>query len=111
MKLVEVTVLSRDSEQLGALAQFLLSRADDTGSRKKISVPAFLQIAADMGISFTRDQLLNQVKQPPLSNLIDNVEGDEIIFRGEQTADATMSVSKAQDVVGKMSKRALSKRD
>jgi uncharacterized protein HemY len=111
MKLFEVTVLSKDSEELAALTQFLLSRADDTGSRKKISVAAFLKIAADMGISFTRDQLLNQVSQPPLNNLIANVEGDEIVFKGDDTADATMSVTKAQDVVGKMSKRALNKRD
>lgn len=111
MKLVEVTVLPGESEQLAALTKFLLSRAEESGSRKKISVPAFLQIAADMGISFTRDQLLNQVSQPPLNNLISNVEGDEIIFKGEETADTTMSVPKAQSVVDKMSKRALSKRD
>lgn len=111
MKLVEFTISDKNSEQLTVLSQFLLSRAKDTDSQKRISVQAFLKIAADMGISFTRDQLLNQVAQPPLSNLIDNVEGDEIVFKGDDTADAAMPVSKAQDVVGKMSKRALSKRD
>lgn len=111
MKLVEFTISDKNSEQLTVLSQFLLSRAKDTDSQKRISVQAFLKIAADMGISFTRAQLLNQVAQPPLSNLIDNVEGDEIVFKGDDTADAAMPVSKAQDVVGKMSKRALSKRD
>lgn len=111
MKLVEFTISDKNSEQLTVLSQFLLSRAKDTDSQKRISVQAFLKIAADMGISFTRDQLLNQVAQPPLSNLIDNVEGDEIVFKGDDTAAAAMPVSKAQDVVGKMSKRALSKRD
>jgi hypothetical protein len=45
-----------------------------------------------------------------LSNLIDNVEGDEIIFKGDKTADSTMSVTNAQNVVNTMSKRALNKR-
>lgn len=112
MKLVEVAVLSKNSEELAALTQFLLARANDTDAAKKISVPAFLKIASDMGISLTRDQLLNQVKQPPLDNLIANIEDDEIIFKGNETADqTTMTVPKAQAVVDKMSKRALSKRD
>jgi hypothetical protein len=110
MRLVEFDTSTIDSEELVALSQFLLARAEDTGGQKKISVSAFLKIVGDMGISFTKDQLLSQASLPPLSNLIDNVEGDEIIFKGNETADSTMSVSNAQNVVNSMSKRALNKR-
>lgn len=111
MRLNEFDTSQSEIEQMSALAQFLLARADDENSSKKISVPAFISLANDMGISLTKDQLLNLVSKPPLNNLIDNVEGDEILFKGNAQADSTMSMTKAQDVVGKMSKRALGKRD
>jgi hypothetical protein len=111
MRLVEFDTSTIDTEELIALSQFLLARAEDTGAEKRISVSAFLKIAGDMGISFTKDQLLSQASLPPLNNLIANVEGDEIIFKGNETPDTTMSVSNAQNVVNTMSKRALNKRD
>jgi len=112
MRLVEFETSSANTEELAALSQFLLARADDTGAQKKISVPAFLKLAADMGISMTRDQLIAQADQPPLNNLISNIEGNEISFKGDETVDdATMSVDQARATVNQMSKRALGKRD
>lgn len=109
--LKEFTIVETDTAGLTALSQFLTARASDEDSQKVISVDAFLALANDMGIPMTRSQLLDVVDEEPLSNLIDNVEGDQIMFKGARPVDTDMSVSKAQDVVGKMSKRALNKRD
>lgn len=112
MRLLEFNTPAADSEELAALSQFLLARSDDTGAQKKISVAAFLKLANDMGVSLSKDQLVAQVGQEPLSNFIDNIQGDEIIFKGNDTdVDATMSVDQARATVDQMSKRALGKRD
>lgn len=109
MLLKEFTVLEQDTQELMALSQFLMSRADDTDSEKSISVDAFLELAQDLGVPMTRGQLINQVDKPPLSNFIDNVQGDRILFKGNTVGDDTMSVSDAEKTVEKMSKRAAGK--
>lgn len=109
--LKEFTIVETDTAGLTALSQFLTARAADEDSQKVISVDAFLKLANDMGIPMTRSQLLDVVDEEPLSNLIDNIEGDRIMFKGARPVDTDMSVTKAQEVVGKMSKRALDKRD
>ena len=109
MRLFEFSTSPNQTEELVALAQFFLARAEDTGSEKEIKVDAFLKVAHNMGISFTRDQLIAQADKEPLSNLIDNIEGDVILFKGNDAIDSTMSVKKAENVVDKMSKRALNR--
>jgi hypothetical protein len=69
-----------------------------------------------MNISLTMDQLKTFAQQPPLSNLIANVEGDGatglITFRGaedDQVAGAEMTVDQARKTVDSMAKRATRK--
>jgi hypothetical protein len=116
MLIEEVASAGIDRARLAALAQFLTGRANDTASRKVISVPAFLKLAQNMQISLTGDQLRELVQQPPLSNIIANIEGDDdsgqVIFRGEDgdtVPGAEMSVDQARDTVDSMAKRAAKK--
>lgn len=99
-----------NSGELAALSQFLIGRADDQGSTKTISIGAFLKAANDMGISLTRDQLISQSQEQPLNNLIQNVTDDEVVFKGSEEPDDTMSVDQARDTVDSMAKRASSKK-
>jgi hypothetical protein len=102
---------SVDTQKLAALSQFLLARADDTGAKKTISVEAFLNLANNQGISLTREGLIQLSQRPPLSNLIQTVEGDRIVFQGaegEQVTD-TMTVDQARKTVDTMAKRAAKK--
>jgi hypothetical protein len=96
-----------DSAKLAALGQFLLGRAQDTDAEKTISTSAFMKLANSMGISLTIDQLVDLSQQPPLSNIIANVEGDTVVFRGadSQPADG-MTVDQARATVDSMAKRA-----
>jgi len=100
---------SPDAQKLLALSQFLISRAQDTDSQKKISVDAFINLAQSMGISLTRANLTVMSQQPPLSTIIQTVTPTEIIFSGadqEQVTD-TMTVDQAQKTVNSMAKRAV----
>lgn len=111
MRLNEVTSSNVDTTKLAALGQFLLGRADDTGAKKTISVDTFIGLARDMGIALTASQLRDLAGQPPLNNIIANIEGDEVIFQGSEEyvpgADDQMTVDQARKTVDTMAKRAL----
>ena len=79
MRLVEFEVSSVNTEKLAALGQFLLSRTKDTNAKKTMPVSSFLDLANNMGIALTDDQLRNIVQQPPLSEIIANIEGDAFV--------------------------------
>ena len=98
-----------DSAKLLALAEFLIGRADDTDTRKQISVDAFLKLAQNQGISINRDQLITQSQTPPLSNVIQSIDGDTIIFKGGEAVTDTMSVDQAQVTVDQMANRVAKK--
>jgi hypothetical protein len=108
MRICEVTDIS--NEKLVALGQFLMGRAGDTGSKKKISIDAFVNLAQSMGVNISADQIRDIADKPPLNNIIVNVTDNEIVFAGagndSQVTD-TMTVKQAQDTVEKMAKRAL----
>lgn len=93
-------------EKLLALAQFLLGRADDTTAQKKISMTSFIKLAHSLGISITPDQLINLASNPPLNNVIKNIEGDQVVFKGAEGDPETMDTSKAEKIVAQMAKRA-----
>lgn len=96
-----------DTTKLAALSQFLLGRTEDTDAAKTISTDAFIKLAANLGISITRDQLIDLIQQPPLNNIISNLEGDTMTFRGAEVQPAGMTVDQARATVDTMAKRAL----
>ena len=113
MRLVEFEVSSVNTEKLAALSQFLMSRTKDTNAKKTMPASSFLDLANNMGISLTDNQLRNLVQQPPLSEIIANIEGDAdtgtITFKGADEVAPNMSVDQARDTVNTMAKRAASK--
>jgi hypothetical protein len=113
MRIAEVQIPPIDSGKLAALSQFMLGRAQDTDAKKTISIQTFLNLAHSMGISLTADQLRTLIQQPPLNNLIANVEGDDatgtVVFRGAEAVTDTMTVDQARATVDSMAKRAAKK--
>lgn len=111
MLILEVEQPGVDKGKLAALTQFLIGRAQDTNASKTISTQAFLQLARNMGISLGQQQLAAMASQPPLSELISNVEPDKITFKGAEPEvdDSDMSTDQARATVDKMAKRAASK--
>ena len=117
MRLNEIETGTADVQKLAAISEFLISRADDTNSTKTVSIKTFLNLARDQAISLTVEGLKKLSVQPPLSNFISDVQGDDaqgkIIFKGSQEdqPDAdTMTVDKARATVNKMAKRAQNNR-
>lgn len=111
MRLAEVSGPAPETQKLAALAQFLLSRAEDTSAEKTISLDAFLRLANSQGVPLTRESLITLSQQPPLNGIIKNVEPDRVVFQGaeDEKVTDTMSVDQARKTVDKMAKRAAKK--
>jgi len=96
------------STKLAALGQFLLGRAQDTNAKKTVNVDTFIGLARDMGIDITPERLQILSTQDPLRNIIANIEGDTVVFKGaEETVTPTMNVDQARAAVDRMAKRAI----
>jgi hypothetical protein len=67
----------------------------------------------DQGISFSEQQFRDMVGQEPLSNLIANVDGDTITFKGTSTDDNNDAIAPGPEskTLEKMAGRAADKRD
>ena len=99
-------------EQLAALGQFLIGRANDKRSTSKLSVEAFISIAEKLGIPLDVDSLQDLVMQGELSNIITNVDNKEISFNSEKQVEDNpeLSMDKARNTVNNMAQRAMRKR-
>jgi len=112
MRIQEVAS-DRDQEKLAAISQFLLGRAKDEGSTKRVmDFRTFANLAQGQGISLTPDSLKRMIQQPPLRNLINDVEGDDantarVVFQGAENTPPEMSVDTARQTVNQMARRAV----
>jgi hypothetical protein len=97
-----------DAGRLVGLVQFLAGRADDTASKKRISVETFLGLAQKLGINITRNNLSDMLEQSPLSNLFEpfDPQSQFLVYKGGEQTSTAMPVNKAQDIVANMAKRA-----
>ena len=97
-------------QRLSAMATLLRGRAKDTYAVKPYSVDAFVDLARENGINMDRERLMTLAAQPPLNNIIANIQGDDIIWKGSETITPdgeTMSVDQARKKVNQMAKRAI----
>ena len=100
-------------EQLAALGQFLIGRANDQNSTSKLSVEAFISIAGKMGIPLDADSLQDMVMQGELDGVINDVDNKEISFKSEKQVqdNPELSMDKARNTVNNMAQRAMRKRN
>ena len=89
------------------------AKSQDQGFKKPFSLTALLNILNASGIPLDEQQFREMVKEDPLKNLISNIKGNSVIFKGEgDTADDEMEEPGADtNVLDKMAKRAANKRD
>lgn len=94
------------------LVQFLNGRATDENAKKEISTDAFINVANDLDINVTKDNLADLVSQEPLKNLLEPMDPNTgvLVFKGAgEPADVAMPVNKAQDIVAAAAKSAMNK--
>lgn len=80
-------------------------------ANKPMSVDAFIQLLNDNDISVDISDLRDMITKSPLVNIIDDIKGDEVIFKGQKVdGKKPMSVDDAEKTVAKMARRASDKR-
>lgn len=84
--------------KLTSVVSQLRSRRDDQGTDKPMTRRALIGLLKDHDIPVTSDQLFDMIKEPPLKNIIDNIEGNRVIFRGEPGAKEPQSSDTEDDL-------------
>jgi hypothetical protein len=82
-------------------------KADYENSQTPITTDQLLQMFSKHGIKLDKSDLFDIVKKDPLKNIIDNINGQEVVFKGEEPLPGTtQSPDQAQATVNQMAKRA-----
>jgi hypothetical protein len=103
---------ANSQEKLLALAVFLKDRAQDENARAEISQAAFIELAQDLKVNVTPDNLADMIGQQPLSNVLEPMEpiSDRLRFKGNTEAETGLSVDQARAVVDANAKSAMKRR-
>ena len=107
MKLFEA--LNNQSMELSALVQYLVGKSEEMNTKPSIKTDTFLDMAHNMGINTSFENLATLAQQEPLKNMITDVNKETIEF-GDAGSYDKMPVDKARDTVKKMAKSASNKR-
>lgn len=74
-------------------------------SKTDMSVDQFLEYLQKYDINIDQSDLYNMIKKAPLKNIIDNIQGDNIVFKG--FAEPEMPDDQQEKVVQQMAKNAV----
>ena len=101
-----------NQERLLALATFLKDRAQDENARAEISQAAFIDLAQDLGVNVTPQNLADMISQETLSNMLEPLEPNSgrLRFKGNTEEVTGMSVDQARAVVDANAKQAMKRR-
>lgn len=94
--------------RLVAATSQLKSRIDNRKAKADWSVEELLQYLKDNEVILDKSDLLNMINNPPMNNIISNIQGDEVIFKGNDVSDPEdLDPEKRDELVKKMAKSAL----
>lgn len=85
--------------KLATITKQLQARA--VKNNQPMNTDAFLKLLNDSGISLEKSDLYDIVKKEPLSNIIQNVNKDKVIFKG-QSGQGTMGSEPESDEAHKV---------
>lgn len=114
MRLYEFEVFEDDFSQddplrvatTAALSK-IKSDIEDSGYKGEYKVKSLLSALADHGVRLSHEQLIKVSKQEPWSNLIANIKGDKVIFKGDPDSDgASIDPDETSGTMEKMADRA-----
>ncbi len=67
--------------KLVAVVSQLKSRISDTNTKEPMTTDALIELLAQNDIEVDKSDLYDMVKKEPLSNIIQNINGHEVIFK------------------------------
>ena len=92
---------------LTGLLKQIQGRIEDTGAASPASLTAILSMLRDSNVNISPEDFRSMVKNEPLVNIIDNIKGDKVFFKGQSdTSNDLESDEDAEETVSKMAKKA-----
>jgi hypothetical protein len=85
---------------------------EDSAYKGKFTVKALLNKLADNGVKMSHAQLIELVKEEPWSNLISNITGDKVMFKGgPDEYSGSEEPDDTSSTMDRMAKRAAKKQE
>jgi hypothetical protein len=106
MRLFELSNPNPLLVRLVAVTSQLTSEIDSGGQHSDWTVDELLQYYKDNDIILAKDDLYNMIKNPPLKNKISNIQGDKVIFKGQETP-VEPEEEESKKVVKQMAQKAM----
>jgi hypothetical protein len=85
MRLFELSNPNPLLVRLVAVTSQLTSEIDSGDQHSDWSVDELLQYYKDNDIILAKEDLYDMIKKPPLKNKISNIQGDKVIFKGQDS--------------------------
>lgn len=97
--------------KLVALVNQLKQDLDDGEVSADFTVDQLLDYFQNYDVILDVEDLYNMIKVPPLKDLIQNIQGDEVIFKGQEEKTPKYDAPEGDDkkTVAQMAKRAMTK--
>jgi hypothetical protein len=92
--------------KLVATTSQLKSEIDSGKTHSDWTVPELLQYYRDNDIVIDKSDLYTMIKKPPLNQSIENIQGDNVIFKG-QTPEQEAGPDENQKIVQQMAQSAM----
>jgi hypothetical protein len=106
MRLFELSNPNPLLVRLVAVTSQLTSEIDSGDQHSDWTVDELLQYYKDNDIILAKDDLYNMIKNPPLKNKISNIQGDKVIFKGQETP-VEPEEEESKKVVKQMAQKAM----
>lgn len=109
MRFFEFDANNLNARLTGIIGQ-VHNRIKDQGYKGEFSLDSLLKILNSKDISIDRTDFIDMIQNEPLKNMIANVKGDRVIFKGESDDDSDAEApDRSTDTLEKMAKRASKK--
>lgn len=111
MRLYEFTDTDPIVTRLVAITDQLKSDIDSGDVGPEMTTDELLKYFSNYDIVVDTTDLYNMIQKPPLKNVISNIQGDNIIFKGQE-GDGEMAnppIDQSQKIVSQMADKAASK--
>lgn len=95
--------------RLVAITDQLKSDLDNGEVGPEMTTDQLLQYFSNYDIVVDKKDLYNMIQKPPLKNIITNIQGDNVVFKGQENSDSEAPEAENQKVVSKMANKAASK--
>lgn len=106
MRLYEFVNTDTLVTKLVAVSDQLKTDLEDQTVDSEMSVTEFLNYLQKYDITLDKLDLYNMIKKQPLKNLIKNIQGEKIIFKGMSSSDDEQDSDEQQKIVKSMADKA-----